>query len=202
MASKKKYIVYVGVVGQIAVGKGVLVDYLIKKLGFTSFSLSLILHEELKNRNIKEFTRETLQNVGDDLRRSYGNDVLARRAIEKLLHQGEKHVVIEGIRNTGEVEFLKKNPNFVLIGVKANRELRFERLLKRSKPWDPKNWADFVRVDRRDLGIRQQDKSGQQVRECLAYCDYVLTNNKDTADFQRKVNNLMKKIFKLNGVKH
>src|SRR3990167_8502152 len=87
MASKKKYIVYVGVVGQIAVWKGVLVDYLIKKLGFTSFSLSLILHEELKNRNIKEFTRETLQNVGDDLRRSYGNDVLARRAIEKLLHQ-------------------------------------------------------------------------------------------------------------------
>ena len=201
MASKKKYIVYVGVVGQIAVGKGVLVDYLIKKLGFTSFSLSSILHEELKNRNIKEFTRETLQNVGDDLRRSYGNDVLARRAIEKLLHQGEKHVVIEGIRNTGEVEFLKKNPNFVLIGVKANRELRFERLLKRSKPWDPKNWADFVRVDRRDLGIRQ-DKSGQQVGECLAYCDYVLTNNNDTADFQRKVNNLMKKIFKLNGVKH
>ena len=202
MASKKKYIVYIGVVGQIAVGKGVLVDYLIKKLGFTSFSLSSILHEELKKRNVKEFTRETLQNVGDDLRRSYGNDVLARRAIKKLLNKGEKHVVIEGIRNTGEVEFLKKNPNFVLIGVKANRELRFQRLLKRSKPWDPKNWADFVRVDRRDLGIRQQDKSGQQVGECLAYCDYVLTNNNDTADFQRKVNNLMKKIFKLNGVKH
>ena len=201
MASKKKYIVFVGVVGQIAVGKGVLVDYLIKKLGFTSFSLSSILHDELEKRKIKKFTRETLQNIGDELRNRYGNDVLARRAINKLLHEGEKHVVIEGIRNTGEVEFLKKNPNFVLIGVKANRELRFKRLLKRSKPWDPKNWTDFVRVDRRDLGIGQ-NKSGQQVGKCLAYCDYILTNNKDTTDFQRKVDNLMKKIFKLNGVSH
>ena len=201
MDSKKKYIVYVGVVGQIAVGKGILVDYLIKKLGFVSFSLSSILHEELKKRNIKKFTRETLQNVGDELRDRYGTDILARRAIKKLLNENKNHVVIEGIRNTGEVEFLKKNPNFVLIGVKANRKLRFKRLLSRAKPWDPKNWTDFVRVDRRDLGIGQ-DKSGQQVGKCLAYCDYVLTNNKDTADFQRKVNNLVKKIFKLNGIKH
>ena len=63
---KNKYIVYIGVVGQIAVGKGILVDYLINNLDFTSFSLSSILHDELKRRKIKEFTRETLQNVGDE----------------------------------------------------------------------------------------------------------------------------------------
>lgn len=197
MASKK-YIVYVGVVGQIACGKGVLVDYLIKKLDFVSFSLSSILHEELKRKGIKEFTRKTLQDVGDELRQKYEDDVLARRAIEILKKQGEKHVVIEGIRNPGEIEFLKKNPSFILIGVKANREIRFKRLLTRGKPWDPKNWNDFVRVDRRDLGVGQA-KSGQQVGKCLAYCDYSLTNNKDLKDFQRKVKELMKKIFRLNG---
>lgn len=201
MASKKKYIVYVGVVGQIAVGKGVLVEYLIKKLGFVSFSLSSILHEELKKKNIKEFTRKTLQDMGDKLRKRYGDDVLARRAIEVLKRQGEKHVVIEGIRNPGEIEFLKKNPAFILIGVKANREIRFKRLLQRAKPWDPKTWADFVKVDRRDLGVGQK-KSGQQVGKCLAYCDYVLTNNKDKKDFERKVRELMKRVFKINGVKH
>lgn len=194
----KKYIVYVGVVGQIACGKGVLIDYLIKKLGFVSFSLSLILHEELKKKGVKEFTRKTLQDIGDSLRKQYGDDVLARRAIKKLLAQGEKHVVIEGIRNPGEIEFLKKNPSFILIGVKAKRELRFKRLLERSKPWDPKTWNDFLKVDRRDLGIGQQ-KSGQQVGRCLVYCDFVLTNNKDTTDFHKKIKTLMKKIFKLNG---
>lgn len=198
MVSKKKYIVYVGVVGQIAVGKGVLVEYLLKKLNFVSFSLSSILHEELKKKNIQEFTRRTLQDMGDELRKKYGGDVLARRAIEVLKKHKEKHVVIEGIRNPGEIEFLKKNPAFVLIGVKANRGLRFKRLLQRSKPWDPKNWSDFVKVDRRDLGVGQK-KSGQQVGKCLAYCDYVLINNKDKKDFERKVKELMMKIFKLNG---
>ncbi|MBI5126901.1 AAA family ATPase [Candidatus Roizmanbacteria bacterium] len=195
---KKKYIVYVGVVGQIAVGKGILVKYLTDKLEFVSFSLSSILHDELKKKGIKKFTRKTLQDIGDKLRNRYGDDVLARRAVEFLKKQGERHVVIEGIRNPGEIEFLKKNPSFILIGVKADREIRFKRLLERGKPWDPKTWNDFVNVDRRDLGIGQQ-KSGQQVGKCLAYCDYVLTNNKDLKDFERKVKDLMKKIFKLNG---
>lgn len=197
MASKKKYIVYVGVVGQIAVGKGILVEYLTKKLGFVSFSLSSILHEELKKTGIKEFTRKTLQDLGDRLRKQYGDDVLARRAIKVLLKQKKNRVVIEGIRNPGEIEFLKKNPNFILIGVKANRQLRFKRLLSRSKPWDPKTWNDFVSVDRRDLGVGQ-GKLGQQVGKCLNYCDFILTNNKDLKDFQRKVKKLMERVFKLN----
>jgi len=49
-------------------------------------------------------------------------------------------------------------------------------------------------VDRRDLGI-DQDKSGQQVRKCLTYCNYVLTNNKDLKDFEKKIGKLMKKIL-------
>lgn len=198
MDSKKKYIVYVGVVGQIACGKGVLVDYLTKKLGFISFSLSSILHDELKKKNLQEFTRKTLQDKGDQLRKQYGDHVLAKRAIKVLKKQNKNRVVIEGIRNPGEIEYLKKNPNFVLIGVKSKRELRFKRLLSRAKPWDPKNWNDFVIVDRRDIGVGQT-KSGQQVGKCLAYCDYVLTNNKDLKDFQKKVRELLKKIIKING---
>lgn len=192
--------VYIGVVGQIAVGKGVLVDYLTKKLGFVSFSLSSIIHDEIKKRDIKEFTRETLQNIGDELREKYGDDVLARRAIKKIQNSkfksNYKRVIIEGIRNPGEIEYLKTLPNFVLIGVKANRVLRFKRLLSRAKPWDPKNWNDFIKIDRRDLGIGQS-RLGQQVRRCLAYCDYLLINNKDKKDFERKIDRLVKKIFKL-----
>jgi len=193
----KQYIVYIGVVGQIACGKGVLVDYLIKKLGFVSFSLSSILHDELKKRGIKEFSRKTLQDIGDELRKKYGDDILARRAMTYLVRPdqiSQSKVVIEGIRNPGEIEFLKKNPNFILIGVKSKRTLRFQRLLKRAKPWDPKTYKDFLKIDRRDLGIGQQH-SGQQVGKCLKYCDYVLTNNKNVSDFQSKVEKLIKKLI-------
>jgi len=190
----KQYIVYVGVVGQIACGKGVLVDYLIKKLGFVSFSLSSILHDELKKRGIKEFSRKTLQDIGDELRKKYGNDVLAQKALISLKKRKLEHVVIEGIRNPAEIDYLKTLPNFILIGVKSRRSLRFQRLLKRAKPWDPKTYKDFLKIDRRDLGIGQQH-SGQQVGKCLKYCDYVLTNNKNVPDFQSKVEKLIKKLI-------
>ena len=181
--------IIIGVVGQIASGKGILVKYLTERLNFVSFSLSSILHDAIKKKNIREFTRQTLQDMGDKLRREYGDDVLARRLNEVIIKEQKKsRVVVEGIRNPGEIEFLKKNTNFILIGVKAKRELRFKRLLSRGKPWDPKNWNDFVKVDRRDLGVGQ-DKSGQQVGKCLAYCDYILTNNKDLKDFERKIKN-------------
>jgi len=179
----------IGVVGQIASGKGILVKYLTEKLGFTAFSLSSIVHTELEKRGSVKFTRQTLQDVGDKLRREYGDDVLAQRIIEAINEQKKDRIVIEGIRNPGEIEFLKKNSNFILIGVKANRELRFKRVLSRGKEWDPKNYQDFLKVDRRDLGVGQQ-KSGQQVGKCLAYCDYVLTNNKDVGDFEKKVEKL------------
>ena len=135
-----------------------------------------------------------MQEIGNGLRRENGDDILARRAIKYLRKQKMDRVVIEGIRNPGEIQFLKKNPLFVSIGVKARRELRFKRMSSRAKPWDPKNWDDFIKVDRNDLGIGQKD-SGQQVGRCLDYCDYILTNNKGILDFQKKVKELTKRIL-------
>lgn len=181
--------IIIGVVGQIASGKGILVKYLTERLDCVAFSLSSILHDELKKKKVEKFTRKTLQDMGDKMRKKEGDEVLARRVIRTLLKQGKERVVIEGIRNPGEIEFFKKNTNFILIGVKAKRELRFKRLLSRGKGWDPKNYNDFIKVDKRDLGIGQ-DKSGQQVGKCLAYCDYTLTNNKDLKDFEKKIERL------------
>ncbi len=224
-----KKMIYLGVVGQIACGKGVLVDAL-KKHGFVSFSLSTVVHDELEKQGIKKFTRKTMQDIGDQLRKRYGRDVLAKRAIEILRKQTleagswklEKKAessklenlasslqlqdqassvknpapfIIEGIRNTAEVEYLKSLPNFTIIGIKAKREIRFHRLVQRRKPWDPKTWKEFLEVDRRDLGIGQKSE-GQQVGRCLAYCDYIITNNKSRQDFEKKVKKLLQKILK------
>ena len=53
-----------------------------------------------------------------------------------------------------------------------------------------KNYKDFVKIDRRDIGVGQ-DRSGQQVGKCLSYCDYVLTNNKEVKDFEKKIEKLL-----------
>jgi dephospho-CoA kinase len=141
--------IIIGVVGQIAAGKGILVNYLTKNLGFSSFSLSSIVHTELKKRGIKKYTRQMLQEVGNNLRRGFGDDVLARRTLQDIKGQkGDKKIVVEGIRNPGEIKYFKKNPNFILIGVKAIRDLRYKRLISRNKKWDPKI-IKFLTIDRR-----------------------------------------------------
>jgi len=186
--------IIIGVVGQIAAGKGILVKYLTEKMGFISYSLSSVVHTEIEKKGIKKYTRQMLQDMGDELRREFGNEVLADRIIKAMNEQKRGNVVVEGIRNPAEIEFLKKDKNFILIGIKATRKLRFNRLLSRNKKWDPQTYEEFLKVDRRDIGIGQ-NSSGQQVGKCLAYCDNVLTNNKSLVDLNRKVEKLIKNII-------
>jgi dephospho-CoA kinase len=203
----------IGLVGPIACGKGVVADYLIQEYGYTSFSLSTIVHDELKKRGITQFTRTTMQNIGDELRKKEGDGVLARRAIEQLTvnsqqstdfnlklktqnlqnkklqvssYKFQKRIIIEGIRNPGEVEYLRTIPGFYLIAVDAPQKLRFERVLQRGKPWDPVDWESFLVVDGRDKEDAT-NVNGQQVRKCMDMADVKIENTGDILQIQKEV---------------
>ncbi len=183
----------IGLVGPLACGKGVVADYLIKKYGYTSFSLSSIVHKEVEKRGIKTFTRTTLQDIGDELRKIEGDGVLAQRAIQQLKGKCNK-IIIEGIRNPGEVKFLRSIQGFFLIAVDAPKKVRFERVLKRGKPWDPKDWESFLTVDGRDQGDKTNN-SGQQVRACMELADMLVANNKDTQKLHDEIEKSLKMLF-------
>jgi len=189
----KKNRIYLGIVGSIASGKETITDYLKDKHGFVAFSLSFVVHQELKERKITKFSRQTLQDIGNDLRRVHGNDILARRAVKYFNNYHKKKIIIDGIRNPAEVKYLQTLTNFTLIGVQAKRRLRFERLVKRGKRWDPKAWKEFLKVDSRDWG-EGEDSAGQQVGRCLAYADLILTNNQTKEDLYRKTEEVIKKL--------
>lgn len=200
----------IGIVGPFACGKGVVTDYLIKKYGYTSFSLSSIVHEEVKKRGIKSYDRTILQNIGDELRKKEGEGVLARRAIEQLIVNSQQltaeslklkakknqlrttyyelrtKIIIEGIRNPGEIHYLRSIPGFFLIAVDANQKLRFQRMLARKKPWDPIDWESFKKVDGRDRGDAK-NKSGQQVKKCMEMADITIVNNKEREDIYKAI---------------
>ncbi len=115
---------------------------------------------------------------------------MAKRAVKELRVTGcALRVVIEGIRNPAEVNYLRTLPNFNLIAVTAKRSVRFKRLLRRAKPWDPKTWREFLVVDRRDKGIGQK-KYGQQVGRCLKMSDYQIVNNGSLVALRKKINYL------------
>ena len=171
----------IGLTGRIAAGKGVIKDFLLTK-GFYYYTVSQIIREEAARLGIP-IKRKELQDLGNAIRNKEGGGAWMKRIIEKM-DKKEKYV-IDGIRNGGEIEELKKLGNFVLISVDAPQELRFERVLKRDKDSDPKDWKGFLEMDNRDF--EEEDPLGQQVGKCMEMANFSLVNDSTFEDFEMKI---------------
>jgi len=182
----------IGLTGTKASGKGVVADILMKK-DFVYISLSDMVREEAVNRGIPNYTIKDLQDIGNNLRETNGNGILAKKAAEKF--QEGINYVIDGIRNIGEIEVLRKFPNFTLIAVDAPQGDRFQRLIRRARPSDPRDWLGFLEMEKRDLGSNEQN-SGQQVAECIKVADIKIYNDSNLEQLTEKIENTISQIKK------
>lgn len=184
----------IGLTGTIGSGKDIVREILEKKFDTVSVRLSDLLDtNELKKKGIK-ITRDIQQNLGNELRKKYGAHVLAKLAID-FMKKNTDIKVIDGIRNPGEVDFLRQQfgDDFKLIAIDASQQIRFERIVKRNRDIDPKIWEEFVATDERDQG-KDQPEYGQQVRKCIEMADVVLQNDGSLEEFQKKVEDVIKEI--------
>lgn len=177
-----------GLIGSYCAGKGTVSEYLQKK-GFYYLSLSDALREEAKNRGIKE-TRENLIRLGNELRKTEGNKVLAKRVIEKIDH--DTNYVIDSIRNPGEAKEILGLKNSFLIWVDAPQKLRFKRCLERKRTGDMKTLEQFIELEKKEL--KSKDKNAQQILACKKLCEYKIINDSTTEKLNKEVDALMKKI--------
>ncbi len=166
--------IYLGLVGPIASGKGVLADHL-KGLGFDYYSLSDQVRQEAVRRNLP-INRETLQNLGDEMRKVHGPCILAERALLSVTNPN-RCLVFDSLRNPSEINLFRHLIDIKIIGVDAPVENRLHWYLKRSKEIgeDDPDMSAFIKVSLRDRGI-DQESYGQQVDKCLAIADIVLNN--------------------------
>lgn len=172
----------IGITGAFGSGKSTASSFLSKK-GFQDIALSSFLEEEAHRRGIAHITRKILQDIGNEWRNLYGKGILAQKALEAV--GNGQAVVIDGIRNVGEVEVLRKHDTFLLLAIVSDREKRFERL-KGLKRREDLTWDVFTQLDYRDLGI-EQEKKGLQVASCIALADRFIENNGTTEDFIKRL---------------
>ena len=130
-------------------------ELLTKKYNAYSFSLSDMLREEADRRGIEK-TRQVLTDIADELRLKKGNGALAEMALEKIskMKQHNDVVVIDSIRNPGEVEMLRTalKRHFFLIFVDAPIELRYQRSLERKREGEGgKTFMEFENKDREEM---------------------------------------------------
>lgn len=167
--------VAIGLVGSMVSGKGTVAKYL-QGLGFTYESLSDRVREEALRRHVP-LTRTNLQNIGNDLRLQFGPHILAERTLEILGDQTDR-LVLDGIRNPAEIDFLKQALGLTVMAIDAPVEMRLEWYLQRAegRGEDAPTEAGFFVSNNRDFGIGEPD-AGQQVQRCLAKADILIENN-------------------------
>jgi len=179
-------VMIVGITGPIASGKSVLVDMLIEK-GFIYYRLSDEVREEAKTLGVA-IERTALQNLGNAMREKYGVGYWAERLLKKV--EPGKNYVIDGIRNPGEVEALKKQGSFVLVGVNAPVEKRFQWILSRKKDSDPKTLEEIRAMESRDRGVGEA-AHGQQSIKCYEMADVFVMNDGTFEDLAKKFSELL-----------
>jgi deoxycytidylate deaminase/dephospho-CoA kinase len=145
-------------------------------------SLSKPIHDALKAEG-REPTSKNLQDMGDKLRKENGNDYLVRVALEEAERELGKDVaterpaglIVDGIRNTAEVQALRPWSHFYLVSVQANTDLRERRVLAQGNRCKTKE--GFGEADERDA--EEQKAYGQQVTKCNYLADIIVINEKE-----------------------
>ncbi len=187
----------IGLVGSFGSGKSTVAKYL-KEKGFFSVRLSKIIEEEIIKNNLGSIKdRKTLQDVGNNLRKEFGANILMKRALAKAEKEGAKKNVIDGIRNVDEIKYAKKQGKAVyIIGVSADWNVRFKRQKERL---DRKvlSTKEFRQLESRDKG-KGQRKMGLQVTKCWDLRDYEISNNKSISELKQAVDDLLNSINKNN----
>ncbi len=173
-------------------GKGTFAEVARKK-GIPVLVMGDIVREEAKKRKI-EPNASNLKKLARELREKYGDDVIAKRIIEKIEHEYPDAcvVLVDGCRSLKEVEVFQKYAKVIIISIEAPFELRAQRIAKRGRSDD--------KGDVREI-LKQRDEAELRlgVGDVMRIADIRLPNIGSLEEFLKEAEALLDKLLEEAG---
>lgn len=177
----------IGLTGKNGSGKGEVAKVLCD-VGYTYYSLSDVLREELKKQNQK-VTRKSLTDFANELRVQKGAGCLGLIVSQKL--EADRNYVIDSIRHPAEVKALRmQNKNFYLLAVEAETKTRFDRIKIRARESDTLTYESFVDQEAKEAAGKK--KTDQQLNITMEMADARIENKGTLEELRAKVVQIVK----------
>lgn len=134
-------------------------------------------------------TRDAQGKFADCLRDQFGSDALAQFIVKRLKQESIKKAAITAIRTPEEVQFFRQHlPNFKMIFVDADPEVRYERAVARGTEKDKVDKAEFMRVEKKETTGDNTHMNHNLVRQAS---DYVIMNDKGLDELHKKIDEIV-----------
>lgn len=178
--------IILGLAGEMASGKGTVAQYLIGEKCASTYRFSTMLRDVLDRLHLEQ-SRENMQHLSTIIRKTYGEDTLARVMAEDVKRDKNNIVVVDGVRRMDDVKYLKELPEFKLVYIDVDLRTRYERIIERSENVDDQNktFEEFI--------VQSKDESEIQIAGLREYADIVIDNNGDVDALYKKVDEITSK---------
>ncbi len=156
-----------------ASGKDVVKKYLEEKHNAKSCKFSTIIRDVLDRLGVEK-SRENMVNMSTSLRILFGEDLLARVIAKDSLEHDAPIVVIDGVRRNSDIVNLMGLPNFFLISIDADPEVRFKRMVLRNE-----NKGDAEKTFEHFMADHKLETE-TQIPEVMSEAKFKIDNTEDT----------------------
>jgi len=183
--------IIIGITGTLGAGKGTIVDFLVREMGFIHYSVRGFISEEIVKRSMV-VNRDSMVLVANDLRSKHSPSYIVDCLYGEALSTGE-NCIIESIRTPGEIISLRGKGRFYLLAVDAHPEIRYNRIFKRKSETDKISFETFIQNEAREM--TSDNPNYQNLRKCIEMADFVLTNDGTVSELENQVTKVLKEIL-------
>ena len=181
--------IILGIAGEIASGKGSLAKHIKEKYNGSVHRFSEVLRDVARRMHLEE-NRSNLQKISTIFRENFSSNILSEVVYHDVSQDEHEVIIIDGVRRIDDIEYLRKIPEFKLVYIEADMDIRYERIIKRRENSDDaeKTYEEFKADHQKEAEVQIQDLQN--------YASYKINNNGTFLELYHQIDSIIDELRK------